>query len=78
MLILFFLWKNREQYSSIGWIPQSSGREALVGMTGAVPTIISLWRESLVIPVVIHFLQNLAAILLPLAGYQWQEGLLIF
>ena len=172
-LILFFLWKNREQYSSIGWRHENSGREALVGIllfpvvfyftgllgsilqeigfsvpsdpqpsfltpddpfqmglafvlvvvvaiaeetifrgylllrlmslrmgraaaiiassfifslghgyegsagvitvgvTGAVLAVIYLWRESLVAPVVIHFLQNLAAILLlPLVGYQ--------
>lgn len=172
-LILFFLWKNREHYSSIGWRPENSGREALVGIllfpavfyftgllgsilqeigfsapsepqpsfltpddpfqmglafvlvvvvaiaeetifrgylmlrimslrlgrvaaviasslifslghgyegsagvitvgvTGAVLAVIYLWRESLIAPIVIHFLQNLAAILLlPLAGYQ--------
>ncbi len=172
-LIVFFLWKNREHYSSIGWISENSGREALVGIllfpvvfyftgllgsilqeigfsapsdpqpsflspedpfqmglalvlvvvvaiaeetifrgylmlrimglrlgrvtaviasslifslghgyegsagvitvgvTGAALAIIYLWRESLVAPVVIHFLQNLSAILLlPLAGYQ--------
>ena len=42
-----------------------------MGVTGAALAIIYLWRESLVAPVVIHFLQNLSAILLlPLAGYQ--------
>ena len=42
-----------------------------VGVSGAVLAVIYLWRESLIAPIVIHFLQNLAAILLlPLAGYQ--------
>ncbi len=48
---------------SLGHGYEGSAGVVTVGVTGAVLAIVYLWRRSLVAPVVIHFLQNLAAFL---------------
>jgi membrane protease YdiL (CAAX protease family) len=49
---------------SLGHGYEGSAGVLTVGVTGAVLATVYLWRRSLVAPVVIHFLQNLAAFLL--------------
>jgi membrane protease YdiL (CAAX protease family) len=54
---------------SLGHGYEGSAGVITVGATGAVLAAIYLWRENLIAPIVIHFLQNLTAILLlPLVG----------
>ncbi|MFH0899014.1 MAG: type II CAAX endopeptidase family protein [Pseudomonadota bacterium] len=37
LLVLFFLWRNEEPLSRIGWVSKSVGREALIGTALFVP-----------------------------------------
>ena len=56
---------------SLGHGYEGSAGVITVGATGAILAAVYLWRENLIAPVVIHFLQNLTAILLlPLASPQ--------
>ncbi|HNR50037.1 MAG TPA: type II CAAX endopeptidase family protein [Deltaproteobacteria bacterium] len=56
---------------SLGHGYEGSAGVITVGATGAVLAIVYIWRGNLIAPVVIHFLQNLTAILLlPLVSAQ--------